>query len=116
MPRRKQGRRRIKIYEPTTEQDPTGALIRTLALKWTVDAERNDQGGAVLDDEDQLIAASQTRFTIRAPLGNERPQADWRVVDEYGEQMVIDRVQEIQMRRRVLILHCTVQADRDDIA
>ena len=80
---RREGTRPIRLFYP--EGDSWHGI--------RVYASRFDRAGRVSDDEaEQRSGEWTTVFVIRPPLGAPRPAADWRLVDEYGEQYVIEAV------------------------
>ena len=84
--------RRIKLYQPSGGAE--------WARRYTLYAERVDRGGRVTLDDDQRAGEWDSAFTIRAPIGSgPRVRADWRLVDEHGEQYTVTFVGEVRGSR-----------------
>ena len=111
-----EGNRPIRLYPLRITDTAAGDTVRDYPedLAFDAYATRRDGGGAIVPDAaDQRAADARTAFTIRRPImPSMLPRADWRLVDETGEQWLIQSVNEIPgTRGGKLALRCLSSAD-----
>lgn len=110
--------RRLKLYAPNKTVDASGSTQTVWTNVLTVYANRSDKGGSFREQDDQAVAEYDTLFLIRKPLGAVQPKAGWRVVDDTGEQFVIQHVANARMfgGTRYLRLLALTNADIEDLS
>ena len=111
-----EGDKPIRLYKPTSLTDASGSTVQNFAPAYggiTLWAVRRDGRGGITDDDDQRIGTYDVSFIIRTVIG-ERPRADWRVMDERGEQLLVEAVEELSGGSHTR-LRCAYAVDAQDV-
>ena len=112
-----EGDKPIRLYKPSSLTDASGSTVKTFTPAYggtTLWAVRRDGRGGITDEDDQRIGTYDVSFIIRTPIGGERARADWRVMDDRGEQLLVEAVEELSGGTHTR-LRCTYTVDAEDV-